>query len=90
MLQFHFWEPVYYATADTLKYDSKPGFPSESAEAKGRFVGFAESVGDALTYKVLTDDTQKVIYRSYVRSALLTTDRNKRLDPPGWGAQTNH
>ena len=47
----------------------------------GRFVGFAESVGDALTYKVLTNDTQKIIYCSYVRSALNDTDRNKCLDP---------
>jgi hypothetical protein len=80
--QFVFWEPVYYATAEYLKYDGKPGFPSAPAEAKGRFVGFGESVGDVLTYKILTDDTKKIIYRSYVRSALNPKDRNLRLDPP--------
>jgi len=37
----------------------------------GHFVGIAESVGDAMTYKVLTDDTKKVIYHSSVRSALI-------------------
>ena len=83
MLNFHFWEPVYYATADVLKYDSKPGFPSETCEAKGRFVGFGESVGDILTYKILADDTNKIIYRSYVRTALTDTERNARLDPTG-------
>jgi hypothetical protein len=62
LLNFRFYEPVYYATADSLKYDGKTPFPSGIAEAKGRFVGFAESVGDVLTYKILTDDTQKVIY----------------------------
>ena len=59
LLNFHFWEPVYFATADSLKYNGKPGFPSETGEARGCFVGFAESVGDVLTYKILTYDTRK-------------------------------
>ena len=29
MLQFYFWEPIYYATADVLKYEGKPRYPSE-------------------------------------------------------------
>ena len=33
-----------------------------------------------MTYKILTDDTKKVIYRSNVRSALTKEDRNKRVD----------
>ena len=81
LLRFHFWEPVYYAVDDVLSYNSSPGFPSQTTEGKGRFVGFADSVGDALTYKILTDDTLKIIYRSYVRSALDTTKTNHRLDP---------
>ena len=80
LTQFQFYEPVYYATADALKYEGKPSFPSQSAEGKGRFVGFGESVGDALTYQVLTDDTQKVIFRSSVRSALNEAEQNLRLD----------
>ena len=80
LLQFQFWEPVYFATGDALKYDGKTPFPSGIAEAKGRFVGFAESVGDVLTYKVLSDDTKKIIYRSYVRSAVTESERNLRLD----------
>ena len=64
LLDFHFWEPVFYATADSMKYKGKPGFPSETAEARGRFVGFGESVGDVLTYKILTDKTIKIIYWS--------------------------
>lgn len=83
LLQFRFYEPVYYATADKLKYDGGTSFPSGIGEAKGRFVGFAESVGDVLTYKVLTDDTHKVIYRSCVRTALDETERNARLDQKG-------
>ena len=33
-----------------------------------------------MTYKILTDDTKKVIYRLNVRSALTKEDRNKRVD----------
>jgi hypothetical protein len=80
---FPLLEPVFYATAVALKYEAKPGFPSETAEARGRFVGFGVSVGDVLTYKILTDETEKIIYRSYVRSALKKGELNRRLDPTG-------
>ena len=79
LLPFSFWEPVYYATGDALGYNSSVSFPSQTAEGKGRFVGFGESVGDALTFQVLTDDTKNLIYRSSVRSAN-TTPPNLRLD----------
>jgi len=61
LLQFQFWEPVYYT-----RYDTK--FPADSTEDLGRFVGIAENVGHAMTFKVLTAD-RKVIHRSVVRSA---------------------
>ena len=60
LLRFHFWQPVLYKVDDS-------DFPSESREERGRFVGIAETVGHAMTYKILTDDTQKVIYHSNVR-----------------------
>ena len=81
LLRFRFYEPVYFATAEVLSYSGSPGFPSESKEGKGRFVGFGESVGDVLTFKVLTDDTNKIIYRSAVRSAVPENARNWPLDP---------
>ncbi len=80
LLPFSFWEPVYYATADKLSYNTNVSFPSESSEAKGNFVGFGDSVGDALTFKVLTNDTQRVLFRSSVRSAI-KSHPNLRLDP---------
>ena len=43
-------------------------FPSDSTECLGRFVGIAENVGHAMTYKILTDN-DKIITRSVVRSA---------------------
>jgi hypothetical protein len=56
-------------------------FPSESVEKKGRWVGIEEYVGDALTYRILTDDTNKVIPRSAIRSALASGERNLRANP---------
>jgi hypothetical protein len=49
LLCFHFWEP-----------DSD--FPSDSHEKRGHFLGIGESVGHAMTFKILTDDTLKVIH----------------------------
>src|SRR5512137_399541 len=61
LLQFQFWEPVYYA-----KYDAK--FPADNTEMLGRFVGIAENVGNAMTFKILTEEG-KIIHWSVVRSA---------------------
>jgi hypothetical protein len=74
LLCFHFWEPVYY------KFDDSD-FPSDSREKRGHFVSISESVRHAMTFKILMDDTLKVIHRSNVRSALNLHDKNLRLDP---------
>ena len=73
ILLYEFWEPVYYKIDDN-------DFPSESTEKLGRFVGIADHVGHALTFKVLTDDTQKVIFRSRIRSARKNGERNLHAD----------
>jgi hypothetical protein len=73
LLCFAWWDPVYYKLEDH-------GFPSESPELRGRFVGFSESVGNAMTYNILTDDTQKVIHRSVIRTALDEASANGRVD----------
>jgi hypothetical protein len=62
LLQFQFWEPVYYQ-----KYDGK--FPSDSTEELGRFVGIAETTGHSMTYKILTSDL-KIIHRVVARTAM--------------------
>ena len=73
LLQFHFWEPVYYA-----KYNAK--FPTDSTEELGRFVGIAENVGNAMTFKILTKEN-KIIHRSVVRTATKGNSfMNKRAD----------
>ena len=73
LLQFEFYEPVYYQ-----KYDGK--FPGSSDEEVGRFVGISLNVGNAMTFKILTKDKQ-VIHRSVVRSAVKRgVFRNRRAD----------
>ena len=72
-LLFHFWEEVYYTKVSS-------NFPSSSTEEKGNFVGFADTVGDAMTFKILSQDTLKIIYRSNVRTAEDKTKPNLRLN----------
>jgi hypothetical protein len=50
LLRFYWWQNVYYKVDDS-------DFPSDSLEKLGHFVGIAEHVGHAMTYKILTDDT---------------------------------
>ena len=59
LLAFVFFEPVFYRTFDN---------PQDKEEKLGRFVGIAESVGHALTFKILTEDN-KIVARSLVRKA---------------------
>ena len=70
MLHFSFYEPVYYR----IEF-SEPdlNFPSPSNEKKGYWVGFADNQGDSFTWRILTEDTQKIIIRSGIRSALRIT-----------------
>ena len=73
ILHFTFYQPVFYAS-----YDQH--FPSESEERSGKWVGFGEHCGDAMTHKILDHDTQKIIYRSAVRPKKSSTP-NHRLAP---------
>lgn len=73
LLQFQFWEPVYYA-----KHDDK--FPGDSNELLGRFVGVESSPGHAMAFKILTEEGN-VIRRMSVRSAVKGgMFENKRAD----------
>ena len=69
ILHFSFWDPIYF-------FDSEASFP-ESHERSGHFIGFTESIGDALTYWVYDDITHQVLARSVVRSKAV---QNKRLE----------
>ena len=48
-------------------------------------VGFANNQGDSVTWTIPTEDTQKIINRSGVRSALRTTTNQRLASPSGEG-----
>ena len=73
LLLFRWWEPVYYSLESRT-------FPTGTREKLGRWVGVAENQGDALTYLVLDDDSQKVVVRSNVRTALDPANPNLRAE----------
>ena len=77
-----FYEPVYYR----IEF-SKPDFhlPSSSNEKKGYWVGFATNQGDSLTWRTLTEDTQRIIICSSIQSALSTTTNQCLASPSGEG-----
>ena len=57
-------------------------YPSVSEERAACWVGFGEHVGDALTHKLLDDDTKTILYRSAVRPSD-SAHPNKHLVPDG-------
>ena len=82
MLHFSFYEPVYYRI-DSSEPDLN--FPSSSNEQKGYWVSFADNQGDSLTWRILTEDTQKIIIHSGIQSALKTTTNQCLASPSGEG-----
>ena len=78
---FEFYDEVYYRNDRVNKT-----FPSFPKELKGYFVGFSHDVGHALTYKILTADTRKIIHRSIIRRA--SEQRNIQIDPDFSPTQT--
>jgi hypothetical protein len=62
-------------------HDNDSPFPSTSKECHGRWVGVSENVGNFMTFKILTDDTHKVIYCSNLCSACDPNAQNLRIDP---------
>ena len=73
ILLYTFYQPVFYATHNQ-------SYPPVSEERAACWVGFGEHVGDALTHKLLDDDTKKILYRSAVRPSD-SAHPNKQLVP---------
>jgi hypothetical protein len=63
LLYFCWYEPIYYKLDDS-------DFPLDSLEKCGHWVSIAEHVGHTMTFKILMDDTRKIIYCSNIRSAV--------------------
>ena len=76
ILYFEFWEPVYYV--NPVSVTGK--FPNDK-EKLGKWMGVANDYGDGLAYWILTDDTEELIVRSLVRSAMDPKIENKYLPP---------
>jgi hypothetical protein len=68
---FYWLEPV-------LCLDPASNFPA-TTERPGYFVGFADNVVDALTFKILKNYLVTVLQRSVVRSAADASHRNRRV-----------
>jgi hypothetical protein len=81
LLRFHFWQPVYFKLSES-------SFPSESKEALGHVVGISEHSGHSLTYKVLSSESDVIIYRSLLRPAT-PDDANVRACMSGWESPTH-
>ena len=71
MLQFEWYKPDYYR-------EEEAKFPSTPIERFGRFIGIAETVGLALTFMILAEDTQRFVYRSVVHTAKDPSSKNLR------------
>ena len=71
-----------------LYYDSDVPF-SGSRELQGKFAGFADNVGDAFCFCIVTDDTEEVIYRLVLRSALDEANLNIRASQPPYDNDKN-
>ena len=69
---YNFWEKVYYRHIGSK-------FPCNSTEKLGRFVGASDTIGHALTYKILSDEN-KIVFRSRIRSAENPRIKNRILE----------
>ena len=72
---FRFWESVY-----CLVDPEEQSFPSKSKEVQARWIGILENVGAPMTWKVLTNKTQKVLFHAEICSMLDPSMRNLSLD----------
>jgi hypothetical protein len=81
LLRFHFWQPVYFKLSES-------SFPSKSKEALGHIVGISEHCGHALIYKVLSSESDVIIYHSLLRPAT-SDDANVRACMSGGESPTH-
>jgi hypothetical protein len=72
ILMFYWFEPVRLDSISKFQF-------LETTEKPGYFVGFADNVGNELTFKILKNDLVTVLHRSVVRSAADASHRNKRV-----------
>jgi hypothetical protein len=81
--------PLAFSSTEPMLFNPDNKSPSESIELSGRFAGSEMDAGDAMTFKVLIDDTKKIITQSAVRSRNTLKDPNLHLSPAG-GEMNDH
>ena len=64
LLNFYFWQPVYY-----LIDPEDQSFGVKLKEKKARWAGVDEKIGAKMCYKLVYDNSGKIICRSVIRSA---------------------
>jgi len=75
LLWYAFYEAVYYK-------DETAPFPSAgSKECRGYWVSISEHINSTMTFKILMDNTMKVIHHSNICTAADLASNNKRIDP---------
>ena len=74
LLQFEFWELVYYQTHEE-EFPSKTG-----GERLGWWAGRAQEYGDKMCYNIIDCETKQKVVRSMVRSAEHTDRPNRALE----------
>ena len=77
--KFAFWKPIYFSHDD-------PTFGSYSPEECSHFLGMSVNVDHVMIFKILKDDTQKIIFRSNVRPGNYPISRNFRIGPTNMSA----
>ena len=76
LLNFYFWQPVYYLLDPT-----EQSFGVQSKEKRARWAGVDEQIGAKMCYKLVDDESGKIINRSVIRSATEPGTANLRVDP---------
>ena len=71
----------FLGTSVFFAQQKRTAFPSMTKERCGHFVGIAEHIGHQMTFLIYTEDTNKVIARSVVCSALDPALLNLRKEP---------
>ena len=82
MFYSSFYEPFHYRIDSS---EPEFHFPSPSNENKGYWVDFADNPGDRLAWRILTEDTQKIIICSGIQNALRATTNQRLASPSGEG-----
>ena len=86
MLHFSFYDSFYEPFSYRIEFSVPDfNFPSSSNDNKGYWAGFAANQGDSLTWRTLTEDTQRIIICSGIQSALSTTTNQCLASPSGEG-----